>query len=162
MAKLISKVIEVDSDKESLLEAIYKPNIWEKISPVKKITIEFTAPNVFHSDIYDEVDVLNIPIEMSGELVMIDQGEVPDKGHLIELNVRNNKDIDKLEGRLRIKNIGTKKAKVGVFIHTFKLNNEFLNLIGDASELILRNKLSQILRNLQNYLKNNDIKDLLE
>lgn len=162
MAKLISKVVEVNGDKESLLEALYKPKLWEQISPVKKIEVEFTAPNVFHSDIYDEVDLINIPIEMSGELVMTDQGEIPDKGRLIELNVRNNKDVDKLEGRLRIKTIGPNKSKVGVFIHTFKLNNEFLNLVGDASELILRRKLSEILRNLENYLKNNDVKDFLE
>jgi hypothetical protein len=129
---------------------------------VKRIEVEFTAPNVFYSEIYDEVDLINIPIEMSGELVMDDQGEVPDKGRLIELNVRNNKDVEKLEARLRIKALGPDKSKVGVFVHTFKLNNEFLNLVGDASELILRRKLSEILRNLENFLKDNDVKELIE
>ncbi|TXT66431.1 MAG: hypothetical protein BAJALOKI3v1_30090 [Promethearchaeota archaeon] len=162
MGKLISKVVEVNGDKDSLLDALYKPKLWETISPVKRIEVEFTAPNVFYSEIYDEVDLINIPIEMSGELVMDDQGEVPDKGRLIELNVRNNKDVEKLEARLRIKALGPDKSKVGVFVHTFKLNNEFLNLVGDASELILRRKLSEILRNLENFLKDNDVKELIE
>ncbi|MBD3214181.1 MAG: hypothetical protein GF311_16345 [Candidatus Lokiarchaeota archaeon] len=162
MGKLISKVVEVNGDKESLLDALYKPKLWETISPVKRIEVEFTAPNVFYSEIYDEVDLINIPIEMSGELVMEDQGEVPDKGRLIELNVRNNKDVEKLEARLRIKAIGPNKSKVGVFVHNFKLNNEFLNLVGDASELILRRKLSEILRNLETFLKDNDVKELIE
>lgn len=162
MGKLISKVVEVNGDKDSLLDALYKPKLWETISPVKRIEVEFTAPNVFYSEIYDEVDLINIPIEMSGELVMEDQGEVPDKGRLIELNVRNNKDVEKLEARLRIKAIGPNKSKVGVFVHNFKLNNEFLNLVGDASELILRRKLSEILRNLETFLKDNDVKELIE
>jgi hypothetical protein len=162
VGKLISKVVEVNGDKDSLLDALYKPKLWETISPVKRIEVEFTAPNVFYSEIYDEVDLINIPIEMSGELVMEDQGEVPDKGRLIELNVRNNKDVEKLEARLRIKAIGPNKSKVGVFVHNFKLNNEFLNLVGDASELILRRKLSEILRNLETFLKDNDVKELIE
>ncbi len=153
-SNLISKVVEINCPKEELLRAIYTPEIWEEISPVKRISIEFTAPNVFYSEIYDEVDIIKIPIEMSGELVMIDKGEDLDKGNLIELNVRNNKDVEKLEARLRIKSLGPNLSKVGVFIHTFKLTSDFLNLLGGASDLILRNKLAAILRNLQKYYKN--------
>jgi hypothetical protein len=158
---MISKVLEIECEKEDLIKALYKPGIWEIISPVKKIIVEFTAPNVMKSEIFDEVDLVKIPIEMSGELVMVDQGETPDKGRLVELNVRNNKDVKQLEARLRIKELGPKKSKVGVFIHNFKLNNEFLNIVGDASDLILRNKLSDLMRNLQRYCSNNDIKDLI-
>ena len=153
-SNLISKVVEVDCPKEELLRVIYTREIWEEISPVARINIEFTAPNVFYSEIYDEIDIIKIPIEMSGELVMIDKGEVTGKGNLIELNVRNNKDVEKLEARLRIKSLGPNLSKVGVFIHTFKLTSEFLNLLGGASDLILRNKLAAILRNLQKYYKN--------
>jgi hypothetical protein len=153
-SNLISKVVEVECPKEELLRVVYTPEIWQEISPVKRINIEFTAPNVFYSEIYDEVDLIKIPIEMSGELVMIDKGEVTGKGNLIELNVRNNKDVEKLEARLRIKSLGPNLSKVGVFIHTFKLTSDFLNLLGGASDLILRNKLAAILRNLQKYYKN--------
>ncbi|MBD3194798.1 MAG: hypothetical protein GF317_07075 [Candidatus Lokiarchaeota archaeon] len=162
MTKLISKVVEVDSDKESLLKAIYKAKTWETISPVKKITVEFLAPNVFRSDIIDEVDIVKIPIEMSGEMVMEDKGEIPDKGRLIELNVRNNKDVRELEARLRIKAISPTKSKVGVFVHNFKLASDFLNMIGDASELILRTKISEILRNLETHCRTKGINDLLQ
>lgn len=158
---MISKVLEIECGKNDLLKALYKKEIWEIISPVKEITVDFPAPNVMRSEILDEVELVKIPIEMSGELVMVDQGEDPGKGRLIELNVRNNKNIKHLEGRLRIKEIGSKRSKVGVFIHNFKLNNEFLSLVGDASELILRNKLSDLMRNLQRYCANNDIKDLI-
>jgi hypothetical protein len=153
-SNLISKVVKVNCPKEELLKIVYTPEIWEAISPVKRINIEFTAPNVFYSEIYDEVDLIKIPIEMSGELVMTDKGEIPNKGNLIELNVRNNKDIEKLEGRLRIKSLGSNLSKVGVFIHNFKLTSEFFNLLGDTADLILRTKLSEIMRNLQNYYKN--------
>ncbi len=161
-AKLIcSKVLEIDCVKEEFLEALYKPKIWETISPVKKITVEFTAPNVFYSEIYDEVDLIKVPVEMKGELIMIDKGEIPGKGRLIELNVRNNKDVKKLDGRLRIKSVGPNKTKVGVFITTFQLASDLLNLFGDTSELILRSKISEILRALQKYLKSKSIRDFL-
>ncbi|TXT67188.1 MAG: hypothetical protein BAJALOKI1v1_160020 [Promethearchaeota archaeon] len=150
---MISKVVEVACSKEELLKAMYTPELWEEISPVKKIVVNFTAPNVFHSDIYDEIDLIKIPIEMSGDLVMIDKGEEPNKGNLIDLNVRNNKDIHALEARLRIKSLGPNLSKVGVFIHNFKLTSDFLNLLGGASELVLRTKLSEILRNLEKKYK---------
>ncbi|TFG00157.1 MAG: hypothetical protein EU541_03085 [Promethearchaeota archaeon] len=162
MAKLIcSKVVEVDCAKNDFLESIYKPKIWETISPVKKITVEFTAPNVFFSEMYDEVELVKMPIEMSGELVMVDKGEEEGKGRLIELNVRKNKDVKKLDGRLRVKSLGPNKTKIGVFITTFELTSEFLNLFGDTSELILRRKISEILRGLQKYCKSNTLKDFL-
>ncbi|MBN1215746.1 MAG: SRPBCC family protein [Candidatus Lokiarchaeota archaeon] len=155
--KLISKVVEVDCDKDKLFEAIYNPEIWEKISPVKKIKIEFIGPNVFHSEMVDEIDILKIPIEMSGDLVLEDKGEVPDKGRLIELNVRNNDNVKKLEGRIRLKSIDANKTKVGVFVHNFALASNFLNIMGDAGELVLRRKISELLRNLQSYCKSNEL-----
>lgn len=160
---ITSKVVEVDCAKEDFLDSIYKPKIWETISPVKKITVEFTAPNVFFSEIYDEVDLVKMPVEMSGELVMLDKGEVPEKGRLIELNVRNNEDVKKLDGRLRVKSLGPDKTKIGVFITNFQLTSELLNMLGDTSELILRRKINEILRGLQKYLKEdgNSIKDFL-
>ncbi|MBY8982197.1 MAG: hypothetical protein KGD57_04555 [Candidatus Lokiarchaeota archaeon] len=160
--KLISKVVEVDCDKETLLSAIYKPKLWEVISPVKKIKVEFTAPNVFHSDIIDEIDIIKIPIELSGDLVLDDKGDTPEKGRLIELNIRNSDNVKKLEARLRIKSLDTNKTKIGVFVHNFILSGNFLNLIGDASELVLRRKVSELLRNLQSYCKSNDLKTLIQ
>jgi hypothetical protein len=163
VALICSKVVEVDCPKEDFLESIYKPKIWETISPVKKISVEFTAPNVFFSEIYDEVDLVKMPVEMSGDLVLLDKGEVEGKGRLIELNVRNNKDVKKLDGRLRVKSLGPNKTKIGVFITKFQLTSEFLNMFGDTSDLILRRKISEILRGLQKYCKQsgNSIKDFL-
>jgi hypothetical protein len=160
---ITSKVVTVNCGKEDFLDSIYKPKIWETISPVKKISVEFTAPNVFFSEIYDEVDLVKMPVEMSGELVMVDKGEVQGKGRLIELNVRNNKDVKKLDGRLRVKSLGPDKTKIGVFITSFQLTSELLNMLGDTSELILRRKINEILRGLQKYLKEdgNSIKDFL-
>ena len=109
-----------------------------------------------------QVNIIKIPVKMSGELVLEDKGDTLEKGRLIELNVRNNENIKKLEARLRIKSLETNKSKVGVFVHSFTLASDFLNLIGDASELILRRKLSEILRNLQSYCKSNDINNLIE
>ncbi len=159
--KLISKVVEVDCDKETLLRAIYSAKVWETISPVKKIKVNFISPNVFHSDITDEIDIIKIPVKMSGELLLEDKGETPEKGRLIELNVRNNENVKKLEARLRIKSLDPNKSKVGVFVHSFTLASDFLNIMGDASELVLRRKLSEILRNLQSYCKSNDINNLI-
>ena len=94
---------------------------------------------------------------MEGELVLSDKGEQEGKGRLIEMNVRNNKDVKDLEGRLRIKQISPSKSKVGVFIHNFKLSSDFLNLIGGATELILRGKITDILRNLEKYCKTDSL-----
>ena len=114
-ANVISKVVEIDNcNKEEFVKALFKPGLWEKCSPVKKITVEFIAPNVFRSDIVDGVDIVKIPIELSGELVMDDKGEEPNKGRLIEFNVRNNKDVKELEGRVRIKALSSNKSKSAV------------------------------------------------
>ena len=160
---MISKVLEIANlNKEEFLKAIYKEKIWERLSPVKEIHVQFIAPNVFHSKILDEVNVVKVPIKMDGELVMTDKGEEPEKGRLIEFNVRNNKDVKDLEGNLRVKALSDNKTKVGVFVHKFNLNSEFLNSIGKgASEMILRTKLNDLLRNLERFCKNNNLKELL-
>jgi len=161
-SKIISKVLEIENcPKDKLLEAIYKAEFWKEISPVTTMEAEMIAPNVLSSHIVDNIKVLNIPIEMDGELVLIDKGEQESKGHLIELNVRKNENIKKLEGNLRIKALTSTKSKVGVFIHKFILSNYFLDLIGGASELILRSKLTDSLRNLEKYCKSNDLSDFL-
>ena len=99
---------------------------------------------------------------MEGELVLQDQGETEDgKGRLIEINVRNNKDVKELEGRLRIKELSPNRTKFGIFISGFKLNSDFLNLIGKSvSELTLRSKITEMVRKLQRWVNNNSLKDL--
>lgn len=163
-AKVISKVLEVENcKKEPLLEAILKPRFWEEISPVTRITAKKTAPNVIHTSLVDEIAVIKIPIEMEGELVFMDKGEDPGKGHLLEFNVRNNKDVRELEGNFRVKQLSNNKAKLGIFIKKFILESDFLNLIGKStSELVLRTKISDLLRNLERYCKSNNLEALLE
>lgn len=161
--KIISKIVEIKNLKrEDFLKAIYKAKIWERLSPVKEIKVEFISPNVFHSKIHDEVNLVNFPIEMEGELVMIDKGEEAGKGRLIEFNVRNNENVKDLEGNLRVKSLSDNETKIGVFIHKFNLQSGFLNSIGkSASEMIVRTKLNDLLRNLERFCKNNDLKELL-
>ncbi len=164
---MISKVLEINNcNSQLLLKALFKAGLWEVISPVSKIEVEFTGPNVFFSKITDEIgkvgDLFKIPINMEGEMVLIDKGEEPVKGHLIEFNVRNNKDVKELEDRLRIKALTTDKTKVGVFIHNLLLNSDFLNLIGKgAAELVLRTKVTGMLRNLEKYCREYSLEKLL-
>ena len=165
--KLISKVVEIDNcNNELLLKALFKAGLWEAISPVTKIEVEFTSPNVFLSKITDEVgkvgELFKIPINMEGELVLTDKGEEPGKGSLIEFNVRNNKDVRDLEGRLRVKALSPNKTKVGVFIHNLVLNSDFLNLLGKgAAEMILRTKVTGMLRNLEKFCKDHKLTELI-
>ena len=164
MTKVISKVLEIENcNKDIVLKAIYKPGFWEKISPVNKIEASFPSPNVLHTYIVDVIKVVNIAIEMEGELVLQDKGEQPGgKGRLIELNIRNNKDIRELDGNMRVKAITPTKCKIGVFIHNFKLESGFLNLIGrNVAELTLRNKITDMLRKLERGLKTNSLNDFL-
>lgn len=160
---IISKVLEIDGcDVEEVAPALFQPPLWEKISPVSEITVKFSAPNVMYSEFTENVGgVIKIPIEMTGELVLMDKGEEPGKGQLIEFNVRNNHDVRKLEGNIRMKQIAPNKAKIGVFIHALELESNFMNLIGkNASEFILRTKITQMLRNLEKLCKDGGIKDL--
>ena len=158
----ISKVLEINNCNDNdLLKALYVPEFWEEINPTKKMEAKFTAPNVLHTKIYDEVDLLKIPIEMEGELVLSDQGQDPDKGHLIEFNVRNNKDVRELEGRIRVKPISPNKSKVGVFIENFTLSSDFLSSMGGVSDLVLQRKISEMLRNIEKYCKTKDLNDFL-
>ena len=160
-ANIISRVIELDNcNKELLIKALYTVKFWEIVNPAKKIDAKFIAPNVLYSKITDEI--VKIPVEMEGELVLQDEGEQEEgKGRLIELNVRNNKDVRELEGRLRIKALSDSKSKLGVFIKSFKLGSDFLNLIGkNVAELTLRTKITDMLRNLERWLKSNSLDDL--
>ncbi len=158
---IISKVIEIENcNKDDLIKAVYKPQFWECVNPAKKMEAHFVAPNVLYTKVSDEI--INIQIKMEGELVLSDKGEqLEGKGRLIGMNVRNNKDVSELEGHLRIKAITPTKSKVGVFINNFKLSSGFLNLIGkSASELTLRRKITEMLRNLDHWLKQNSLDDL--
>ncbi len=162
MTKVISKVLEIENcNKDIVLKAIYNPKFWEEISPVDKIEASFPSPNVLHTDIVDMIKVVNIAIEMEGELVLVDKGEEQGKGHLIEFNVRNNKDVTDLEGNIRVKALSPSKSKIGIFIHDFKLSSNFLSLFGSATELILRTKITGILRNIEKYCKTKDLKNFL-
>lgn len=159
---IISKVVELDNcNKDLLIKALYTAKFWETVNPAKKMEAKFVSPNVLYSKIIDEI--VKIPVEMEGELVLQDQGEQEDgKGRLIEINVRNNKDIKELEGRLRIKELSTNRTKFGIFISSFKLNSDFINLIGkNVSELTLRNKITEMVRKLERWVKHNSLNDFL-
>ncbi len=161
MAK-ISKVLEIDNCNDSdLLKALYVAEFWEEINPAKKMEAKFTAPNVLHTKIYDEVDLIKIPIEMEGELILSDKGQDPGKGHLIEFNVRNNKDIRELEGRIRIKPLSPNKSKVGIFVEIFTLSSDVLRSLASVGDLVLQNKISEMLRKIEKYCKTKDLKDFL-
>lgn len=158
----ISKVLEIDNCNDNdLLKALYVAEFWEEINPSKKMEAKFTAPNVLYTKIYDEVDLIKIPIEMEGELILSDKGHDPGKGHLIEFNVRNNKDIRELEGRIRIKPLSSNKSKVGVFVEVFTLSSDVLRSIAGVSDLVLQNKISEMLRNIEKYCKAKDLTDFL-
>ncbi|HEY0088187.1 MAG TPA: hypothetical protein VGB37_05050 [Candidatus Lokiarchaeia archaeon] len=162
MTKEISKVVEIDNcNKDIVLKALFKPKLWEEISPVDYIEAKFTAPNVLFTRIKDHIKIVNIEVEMVGELLLIDKGEEADKGRLIQFNVRNNENVQELEGNLRVKSLDNNKSKIGVFIRNFKLSNQFLGLFGNTTELILRTKITDMLRNLEKYCKTRDLKDLL-
>ena len=158
----ISKIIEINNcNDDDLFKVLYTAEFWEEINPSKKMEANFTAPNVLHTKIYDEVDLVKIPIEMEGELVLSDKGQDSNKGRLIEFNVRNNKDIRELEGRIRIKSLSPNKSKVGVFIDIFALSSDFLSKLGGVSDLVLQNKISEMLRNIEKYCKTKDLKSFL-
>jgi len=162
MTNKISKVVELDNcNKDLLLKALYKEKFWETINPAKKMDAKFIAPNVLYTKITDEV--VNIPIEMEGELVLQDLGEQEgDKGNLIELNMRNNKDVRELEGNLRIKALSSNRSKLGIFIKKLTLESDFINLIGSSvAELTLRNKITEMVRNLERWVKRNSLNELL-
>ncbi len=161
-ANIISKVVELENcNKEDFIRGLYKEEFWITINPTKKMEAKFIAPNVLYSKITDEI--VKIPVEMEGELVLQDRGEQSEgKGRLIELNVRNNKDVRELEGHLRIKELTPIKSKIGVFINNFTLSSDFINLIGkSAAEFTLRTKITEMLRKLERWLKSNSLNDLL-
>ncbi|MFW9826472.1 MAG: hypothetical protein ACFFEY_02510 [Candidatus Thorarchaeota archaeon] len=158
---IISKVVELENCNEvSLFEAIYKPEFWLLVNPSKSMKAEFIAPNVLYTKIID--DIIGIKVEMEGELVLQDTGKQEEgKGRLIEMNIRNNKDVRELDGRIRIKKLSENKTKLGIFISSFKLSSDFLNLIGkSAAELTLRTKITEMLRNLEKWLKTNSLDNL--
>jgi hypothetical protein len=160
---IISKVVELDNcNKDLLIRALYTATFWETVNPAKKMEAKFISPNVLYTKVTD--DIVSIPVEMEGELVLQDKGEQEEgKGRLIEINVRNNKDVKELDGRLRIKEISTNKTKMGIFIKDFELNSDFLNLIGkNVSELTLRSKITEMVRNLERWVKNNSLNDLFK
>lgn len=158
----ISKVLEIENcKKEELIQAIYVSEFWENITPAQKIEARFTAPNVLYNKIFDQVSVVKVPIELESEMVFSDKGEDPGKGRLIEINIRNNNEIKKMEGRLRIKALTSTKSKVGIFIDTLIFSNDFLSLLGGAADMILQTKITEMMRNLQKLCKTKNLKDFI-
>lgn len=158
--KVISKILEIENcPKNDALEALYKPKFWEEISPVTKIEASFPSPNVLRTKLVDHIKVVNIDIELEGELVLTDKGEEEGKGRLIQFNVRGNEDVTELEGNIRIKAISPSKSKIGIFIHSFVLSSNFMSLLGGVAELILRTKITGILRNIEKYCKVSQLSD---
>jgi hypothetical protein len=158
----ITKVLEIDNcNKDILFQALFKADFWEAINPSKKMEAKFIAPNVLYTKIYDEIDVVHVPIEMEGELVLSDKGEIGGKGRLVEFNVRNNKDIKQLEGRMRFKSLSPTKSKIGVFVENFALSSDFLSLIGSVADFTLQTKITEMMRNIQKICKKKDLKDFL-
>ncbi len=159
----ISKILEIENcNKNDLIKAIYTPSLWEQITPVQKIEVEFIAPNVMHSKIHDQIKLINVPIEMDAELVLSDKGEDSGKGHLIELNIRNNEQVQKLEGRLRIKALSSTKSKVGIFIDTIIFTNDFIKLLDGAADMTFQLKVSDMLRNLEKHCKTRSLNEFLD
>jgi len=159
----ISKILEIENcNKNDLIKAIYTPRLWEQITPVQKIEVEFIAPNVMHSKIHDQIKIVNVPIEMEAEMVLSDKGEDSGKGHLIELNIRNNEQVQKLEGRLRIKALSSTKSKVGIFIDTIIFTNDFIKLLGGAADMTFQLKVSDMLRNLEKHCKTRSLSEFLD
>ncbi|HEC39031.1 hypothetical protein LCGC14_0620890 [marine sediment metagenome] len=159
---IISKVLELDNcDKDLFIKVLYSAKFWETVSSTKKIEAKFISPNVLYTKMTDEI--VNIKVQMEGELVLQDKGEQDSgKGRLIELNVRNNKDVKELEGHLRIRALSKNRSKLGIFIKSFKLSNDFANLIGKSvAELTLRTKLTEMLRKLKRWLNHNALESLL-
>ena len=158
----ISKVLEINNcNRDNLIKAIYKPAFWEITNPTKRIDVEFISPNVLYSKIYDEIDLVKVPIEIEGELVLEDKGIDGSKGHLIEFNVRNNKDVHKLEGRIRVKGLSATKSKVGIFIEDFKLGSNLLGIIGSTADIILQSHITDMLRKLEKFCKSENLEKLL-
>lgn len=159
----ISKVLEIENcKKEDLIEAIYIAEFWEKIAPAQKVEAKFISPNVLYNKIYDQISLVNVPIELESEMVFSDKGEETGKGRLIEINIRNNNEIRNLEGRLRIKALTPMKSKVGIFIDTLIFSSDFLSLLGGAADMILQTKITEMLRNLQKLCKTKNLKDFIK
>ena len=147
----ITKVLEIDNcKKEELIEAIYKSEFWKEITPAQKVEAKFIAPNVLYNKIYDQVSLINVPIELESEMVFSDKGEQAEKGRLIEINIRNNNEIKNMEG--------PSKSKVGIFIDALSFSNEFLSLLGGTADMILQTKITEMMRNLQKLCKMKDLK----
>lgn len=158
----ITKVLEIENcKKEDLIRAIYVSEFWENITPAQKVEARFIAPNVLYNKIFDQVSVVNVPIELESEMVFSDKGEEAGKGRLIEINIRNNNEIKRMEGRLRIKALTPTKSKVGIFIDTLLFSNDFLSLLGGAADMILQTKITEMMRNLQKLCKTKNLADFL-
>ena len=156
----ITKVLEIENcKKEDLIQAIYVSEFWENITPAQKVEARFIAPNVLYNKIFDQVSVVNVPIELESEMVFSDKGEQAGKGRLIEINIRNNNEIKNMEGRIRIKSLTPTKSKVGIFIDTLTFSNDFLSLLGGAADMILQTKITEMMRNLQKLCKTKNLKD---
>jgi len=158
----ITKVLEIENcKKEDLIRAIYVSEFWENITPAQKVEARFIAPNVLYNKIFDQVSVVNVPIELESEMVFSDKGEEAGKGRLIEINIRNNNEIKRMEGRLRIKALTPTKSKVGIFIDTLLFSNDFLSLLGGAADMILQTKITEMMRNLQKLCQTKNLADFL-
>ncbi|OLS13834.1 MAG: hypothetical protein RBG13Loki_2511 [Promethearchaeota archaeon CR_4] len=141
-------------------KAIFNAKVWEKIAPVEKISANFTAPNVLSSEMqdtitFDPTGLTKVNLLVKGDLIFEYKGVDGDKGHLYDLNVRNNNYVNKMDARLRVKSEGS-TLKVGVFLQSIEFNSTLFDR-GFGREAILvgiKLKLKNLLTNFANAAKN--------
>jgi hypothetical protein len=140
-------------------KAIFDAKVWEKIAPVEKITAKFTSPNVLFSEMqdtitFDPTGLTKINLVVRGDLIFEYKGVDGDKGHLYELNVRNNNYVNKLDARLRVKSEGP-QLKVGVFLQGIEFNSTLFDrgFGRNAIMVAIKLKIKNLLTNFVNAIK---------
>ncbi len=144
---------------EEFEKAIFDAEVWEKISPVEKISANFSAPNVLFSEMqdtitFDPAGLTKINLIVHGDLIFEYKGVDGDKGHLYEMYVRNNNYVNNMDARLRVKSEGA-NLKVGIFLQSIEFGSGLLDrgLGRDALIVAIKLKIKNLLTNFVNTVK---------
>ncbi len=141
---------------EDLETVLYYTPLWEKISPVTRISMKFENDHDLYYDLLDEqkadlVGLIKVPVKLKGIVRFEEQGEGVMGFEAIRCD-----EVESFNGRVRFKEV-PKGTKLGIFVEDVKLSRAFLDLIGGPTKIVvLKVKLKQAFRNFRKVIESGE------
>ncbi|MHA1734432.1 MAG: hypothetical protein ACTSU5_21035 [Promethearchaeota archaeon] len=141
---------------EDLELVLYHTPLWERISPVTRVSMRFEDDHDLFYDLVDEqradlVGLVKVPVKLKGIVRFEELGE-----GVLGFEAVKCDEVESFSGRVRYRSVpgGT---KLGIFVQDVKLSRAFLDLIGGPTKIVvLKVKLKQTFRKFRKLVQSGE------